>query len=191
MFVSNKKQTQRTADCVWENRTLLGLWWEGGGWLRKLRRCSGKRRRESSTVEFLKWCDIFVYILVADFTVGSLTHSWDICELNRKVWRLGAHSNSDHPVHILNRSNVNLSWNGRRLVVGESLKGQVLWSFFMHNTSLIYVDLLFPRRSSVVLSFPRGRKTLEKASIMIVFFLYENHDRATLPYRCPIVAQML
>ena len=57
-------------------------------------------------------------------------------------------------------------------------------SFSMQNTSLIDVDLLLPRCSSVALSSPRCGKTLERGRILIITS-YKNHYRATLPYHYP------
>ena len=74
-------------------------------------------------------------------------------------WEVVSTESGIYPVNISNRGNVDLSWDGWRLVVGESMKGWKDYDrFFMQNTSLIDVDLFSPRHPSVSLSSPRGEK---------------------------------
>ena len=81
-----------------------------------------------------------------------------------------------NPVNILNKGNVELSWDGRNLMVGESMKGQRILVVF--SCKKIFLN-------NVGLSSPRGGKLLERARIKTVFYAKQKHDKATLPYRCP------
>ena len=59
----------------------------------------------------------------------------------------------DDPVKTLNKGNVKLSWDGRRLVVAKSMKWlRIIIIFFMQDTILIDVGLSLPGRLSVALS---------------------------------------